>query len=84
MVFMRVILLTTLGAHKAHKIRRRITRYLNLWEIRKHANFSLDTVTESQSWPARAAKYNNETAFRAFNSRVFNGKITAMVRGIQG
>ena len=46
----------TLGARKAHKIFRRITRRLNMWYIRKHIALFSDTVAEIQSWPARTAQ----------------------------
>ena len=45
MVSMGVILQMTPGAH--NEICRRITRRLDLWEIRKHAVLCSDIVTES-------------------------------------
>ena len=84
MVFMRVILQTTPGAHKAHDIFRRITRRLYLWGIGQRAALCADTVAESRSRPDRTTRDNKETEARTFNSKVFNGKIQAAVRGIRG
>ena len=47
MLFMGVILQTTLGVCKAHDIRRRIMRHLDMWEIEKYAALCSDTVAES-------------------------------------
>ena len=55
MVFMWVILQTTLGERKVHDIKCRIMRHLDLWEVGQHAALCADTVVEILSWIARNA-----------------------------
>ena len=81
---MGVILQTTPGAHKSHKIRRRIKRRLGLWDIGNYAALCSDSVAESQSRPTQTTRDNEETEARTFNSKFVNSKIRAAVRGIRG
>ena len=82
MVFMGGILQTTPVARKAYEIYCRVTRHLDLWEIRKHTTFFSDIVAASQSWPASMKQENEDTKSRAFKSEVVNGNIRAAVQVI--
>ena len=81
---MGVILQTTRGSPRAHRIWRRIMRRLDLWDIGKHAALCADKVAESQFCPARTTQENKETEARTINLKVVNGKIQAAVGGIRG
>ena len=84
MVLMGVVLQTASGARKAHKILRRIMRYLDRWDIGQPAALCNDTVVEIQSLPDRTTKDCKEMEASNFNSKAKNGRIQADVRGLQG
>ena len=84
MFSMGVLLQITPGPRKVHDIFCRITMRLDLWDIGKHAALCLDTVVESQVWPAMTTWENYETKARTFNSKVVNGNIPEEVQGIRG
>ena len=58
MIFMGVILKTTLGAFKAHSICHRITLRLDMREIGQYAALCTYTVAKSQLRPTRNTRDN--------------------------
>ena len=84
MVFMGVTMQNTPGKRKAHAILCRITRRLDLWEIRQNTTLCADIATEERLCPYRTPRNNKETYAGTFNSKVINGKTRAAVRGIRG
>ena len=60
LVFAHVVLMKTLGVCRAHEIRARITRYMEIWERGLHAGLVGDALAKGATREGRAASSGEE------------------------
>ena len=83
LVFSNVVLTKTLGVRRAHEIRARITRRMDLWERVQHAVLVGDAEAEGAAREGRAAfsgeEEDNAVAW-GFHETMLSGKLRQAVR----